>query len=46
MRRGRTAAAFIRSPGSRDRKLLNTDPGWPADHDTAAMDWVRERLAD
>jgi hypothetical protein len=27
-------------------ELLNTDPAWPADYNTAAMDWVRARLAD
>jgi hypothetical protein len=26
--------------------LLNTDPAWPADYNTAAMDWVDERLDD
>jgi hypothetical protein len=26
--------------------LVNTDPAWPADYNTAAMDWVRERLND
>jgi hypothetical protein len=25
---------------------VNTDPGFPADYNTAAMDWVRARLAD
>jgi hypothetical protein len=25
---------------------VNTDPAFPADYNTAAMDWVRARLAD
>jgi hypothetical protein len=29
-----------------NNELLNTDPAWPADYNTAAIDWVDARLAD
>jgi hypothetical protein len=35
----------VHTPTNND-DLVNTDPAWPADYNTAAMDWVRARLAD
>jgi hypothetical protein len=35
----------VHTPTNND-DLVNTNPDWPADYNTAAMDWVRERLTD
>ena len=35
----------VHTPTNNDN-LVNTNPAWPADYNTAAMDWVRERLSD
>jgi hypothetical protein len=35
----------VHTPTNND-DLVNTNPAWPADYNTAAMDWVRERLGE
>jgi hypothetical protein len=35
----------VHTPTNNDG-LVNTDPAWPADYNTAAMEWVQDRLDD
>jgi hypothetical protein len=42
---GSEGTCTVHTPTNND-DLVNTNPDWPADYNTAAMDWVRERLTD